>query len=106
MQSWLVPQQRGYALLAAFCLPTLLLPQELDLSHNALVSLPGAISSLASLTALRLSHNQLSSLPQELAALRSLVLFDARWGAGEETPAATRLSFCSQLMGVSLTELH
>ncbi|WIA29021.1 hypothetical protein OEZ86_011538 [Tetradesmus obliquus] len=58
--------------------------KELDLSHNALVSLPGAISSLASLTALRLSHNQLSSLPEELAALRSLVLFDAshNWLSG------------------------
>jgi Leucine-rich repeat (LRR) protein len=43
--------------------------------------LPGAISSLSGLTALRLNHNQLSYLPQELATLSGLVLFDARWAA-------------------------
>jgi Leucine-rich repeat (LRR) protein len=57
----------------------LLLLQELDLSHNSLAELPGSISSLTGLTALRLNHNQLSSLPKELTALHNLALFDARW---------------------------
>ncbi|WIA29020.1 hypothetical protein OEZ86_011537 [Tetradesmus obliquus] len=52
--------------------------KELDLSCTSLSWLPGAISSLAGLTALRLSQNSgLESLPQELTALSKLAVFDA-----------------------------
>ncbi|WIA08947.1 hypothetical protein OEZ85_008364 [Tetradesmus obliquus] len=52
--------------------------KELDLSCTSLSWLPGAISSLAGLTALRLSQTSgLESLPQELTALSKLAVFDA-----------------------------
>lgn len=70
----------------AHCWPSWLLRQELDLSCTSLSWLPGAISSLAGLTALRLSQNfGLESLPQELTALSKLAVFDARW-ASKKTP--------------------
>ncbi|WIA41456.1 hypothetical protein OEZ86_005033 [Tetradesmus obliquus] len=57
--------------------------KELDVSYNVLEGppqaavLPGCISSLSALTALRLTRCWLRSLPQELTALSNMALFDA-----------------------------
>uniref|UniRef100_A0A383VVL9 Uncharacterized protein n=1 Tax=Tetradesmus obliquus TaxID=3088 RepID=A0A383VVL9_TETOB len=71
-------QPRAAAVLWRQSRPSWKALQELDLSCTSLSWLPGAISSLAGLTALRLSQNfGLESLPQELTALSKLAVFDA-----------------------------
>ncbi|QQP52013.1 Leucinerich repeatcontaining protein 40like, partial [Caligus rogercresseyi] len=49
---------------------------ELDVSHNALETLPSDIGYLSQLTRLCFSHNVISSLPSELSFLRRLTLVE------------------------------
>ena len=61
--------------------------EKLDVSHNALVSLPPEVGGLPALRELRASHNQLRTLPEALGGAPALRELDVRQNELEELPA-------------------
>ena len=65
---------------------TLLRLQEINLSHNQLVTLPGSLFSLAKLVSLDLSHNGIHVLPDAIHKLTSLVTLDVSYNKVVQIP--------------------
>lgn len=62
--------------------------QYLDLSHNNLPTLSGALALFAALTELNVSHNALTELPEDVDGLGSLTTLDASYNQIGQLPSA------------------